>query len=76
MAAVLACEPIRQQVLRHPRYESTSETLASFESWITANLPSVTGWFNQLRAIEPDEFPSAYRLLKATIRDLSALERG
>lgn len=41
---------------------------------------SLAGAMGKLRvvvaAIEPDEFPSAYRLLKATIRDLSALERG
>lgn len=41
---------------------------------------SLTGAIGKLRvvvaAIEPDEFPSAYRLLEATIRDLSALQLG
>lgn len=41
---------------------------------------SLAGAIGKLRvvvaAIEPDEFPSAYRLLEATIRDLNALQRG
>lgn len=40
---------------------------------------SLAGAIGKLRvvaaAIEPDEFPSAYRLLEATIRDLNALQQ-